>query len=159
MSNYLRPKVRGASIFFTVALQERGSDLLTREIAALRAAVKKTRETRPFRIDGWVVMPDHMHVVWTLPEGDAGLATRWSVIKARFALSVAPGHRRASHVVRRERGVRQRRFWEHHIQDAADYAAHVHYCHINPVKHGFVARAEDWPFSSVHREIREGRWP
>lgn len=157
MSNYLRPRVPGASIFFTVSLQVRGSDLLTREVAALRAAVAKTRGERPFRVDAWVVMPDHMHVVWTLPEGDTDYSTRWSVIKARFALAVDPGHRRASHVARRERGVWQRRFWEHHVRDEAEMAAVIRYCHVNPVKHGFAERAEDWPYSSVHRDIRTGR--
>jgi len=158
MSGYIRPRIPGASIFFTVNLQTRGGDLLTREIAALRDAVAQTRAERPFHIDAWVVLPDHMHAVWTLPEGDAGYSVRWSVIKARYSRSVAPGRRRQSHVKRRERGVWQRRFWEHHIRNEEERAACVRYCHFNPVKHGFVEHPQDWPYSSVHRDIRAGRW-
>jgi putative transposase len=158
MSNYHRPLVPGATVVFTVTLADRRSDLLVREIGRLRDAVRITRVERPFSIGAWVVLPDHLHCVWTLPEGDADFSTRWSVIKARFALSVPEGVRRPSHVARRERGVWQRRFWEHHIRDDADFGAHVRYCHANPVKHGFVERAEDWPHSSVHRDVRAGRY-
>ncbi len=157
MPHYRRPRVAGATVFFTVALAERGSDLLVREIGRLREAVGATRAERPFRIDAWVVLPDHLHCVWTLPEGDADYSTRWSVIKARFSRAVREGARRPSHVARRERAVWQRRFWEHHIRDERDYAAHIRYRHANPVKHGFVDRPENWPHSSVHRDIRAGR--
>ncbi|MEJ1992715.1 MAG: transposase, partial [Maritimibacter sp.] len=85
MSSYLRPRIPGATVFFTVTLQQRGSDLLTRKIDALQAAIAMTRAERPFHMDAWVVMPDHLHMVWTLPEGDADYSTRWSVIKARFS--------------------------------------------------------------------------
>ncbi|HSF94053.1 MAG TPA: transposase [Thermohalobaculum sp.] len=158
MPHYIRPRRPGACIFFTVTLAERGSDLLVREIGRLREAVRRTRAERQFGIDAWVVLPDHLHCVWTLPEGDADYSTRWSVIKARFALSVPEGPLRPSHISRRERGVWQRRFWEHHIRDEEDYAAHVRYCHFNPVKHGLVERPVDWPHSSVHRDIRAGRY-
>ncbi|MEZ5759632.1 MAG: transposase [Paracoccaceae bacterium] len=182
MSRFIRPRKPGATIFFTVALAERGSDLLVREIACLRQAVAATRAERPFGIDAWVVMPDHLHCVWTLPEGDAAYSVRWSAIKARFTMSLRREERRPGFspaplptefpVVRsgryaglkpglragkREQAIWQRRFWEHHIRDESDYAAHVRYCWINPVKHGFVHRAVDWPFSSIHREIRSGR--
>ncbi|MAQ86572.1 MAG: transposase [Maritimibacter sp.] len=157
MPNYHRPRIPGATVFFTVNLADRCAPVLVREIEALRRAVRTTRSERPFTIDAWVVLPDHMHCVWTLPDGDADYATRWSVIKARFSRAVPPGHRRASHRTRRERGVWQRRFWEHHIRDDADFAAHVRYCWINPVKHGLVARPTDWPHSSIHRDLREGR--
>ena len=153
MSSYLRPRVPGASIFFTVALAARGSDLLVREVAALREAVRLTPAERPFRIDAWVVLPDHLHCVWTLPEGDSAYPVRWSVIKARFALAVPEGRRRASHLARRERAVWQRRYWEHHVRGPEDHAALVRYCHINPVKHGFVAAPEAWPYSSIHRDL------
>ncbi len=157
MTCYIRPRIPGATVFFTVALAERGASVLIDEIDALRHAVRLTRSERPFGIDAWVVLPDHMHCVWTLPEGDADYSTRWSVIKARFSRAVPPGLRRASHRARRERGVWQRRFWEHHIRDDTDLAAHVRYCWNNPVKHGFVARPTDWPHSSIHRDLREGR--
>lgn len=155
MSRYVRLRIPGATIFFTLALSDRRSDLLIREVDRLRDAVRRTRAERPFHIDAWVVLPDHLHCVWTLPQGDSDFSTRWSVIKARFALSVAAADKRASHISRRERGVWQRRFWEHHIRDADDFEAHVTYCWLNPVKHGLVAHAAEWPFSSWHRDYRE----
>ena len=158
MPNYLRPRVPGATIFFTVALAERGSDLLVREVGRLREAVQATRTERPFRIDAWVVLPDHLHCVWTLPGGDADFSTRWGAIKGRFSRGLHAGRMRSSHEARREKAVWQRRFWEHHIRDEADFADHVRYCWANPVKHGFVERAEDWPHSSIHRDIRLGRY-
>ena len=158
MSSYIRPRVPGATVFFTVGLAERNSSVLVDHVEVLRDAVRKTRIERPFYIDAWVVLPDHLHAVWTLPEGDFDFSTRWSVIKARFSRSVGAGDRRPSHLKRRERGLWQRRFWEHHVRGPEDYAAAVSYCHINPVKHGYVEKPEDWPFSSVHREIAAGRW-
>jgi len=159
MSTYRRPAHPGASIFFTVALQDRGSGLLCAEVSRLREAVAQTRAERPFAIEAWVVLPDHLHCVWTLPEGDADFPTRWRLIKARFSRGLPPGARRASHLARQERAIWQRRYWEHHIRDEADRIAHLRYCWDNPVKHGLVAAAEDWPFSSVHREIAAGRYP
>ncbi|MEZ5751601.1 MAG: transposase [Paracoccaceae bacterium] len=128
---------------------------MLQEIKALREAVQRTRNERPFGIDAWVVMPDHMHCVWHLPPGDADFSTRWSVIKARFSRALPPDSaapRRASHDAPREHGVWQRRFWEHHICDERDWKNHVHYCWFNPVKHGFVDHPGDWPYSSWHRD-------
>lgn len=156
MSNYRRPQVAGATIFFTVALAERGSDLLVRRVDVLRQAVAETRSERPFEIVEWVVMPDHLHCIWRLPEEDTDFAVRWRLIKARFSRRVPMGVRRASHVVRGERGVWQRRYWERHVRDEADLAAARRYCWFNPVKHGFVARPEEWEWSSVHRAMRDG---
>ena len=152
MSSYRRPVLPGARVFFTVTLAERGADLLTREIAVLREAVLRTRIERPFGIDAWVVLPDHRHCVWALPEGDADFATRWSVIKARFSRAMPPVARRESHRRRREHGVWQRRFWEHHIRDEQDWDNHIRYCWFNPVKHGYVEHPRDWPYSSWHRD-------
>jgi len=154
---------------------------LVREVGRLRAAVAATRRERPFGIDAWVVMPDHLHRVWTLPEGDRDFSTRWGSIKARFTMSLRREERRPGsspaplpselpvvmsgryaglkpglRVGKREQAIWQRRYWEHHIRDEADYAAHVRYCWINPVKHGFVERAVDWPYSPIHRDIRLG---
>ena len=139
-------------MFFMVALADRGSDVLVREVEALRQAVRVTRMERPFGIDAWVVLPDHMHCVWTLPEGDRDYSTRWSVIKARFSRAMPHTDKRASHFARREHGLWQRRFWEHHIRDDDDLRAHVRYCWINPVKHGLVETPAEWPFSSYHRD-------
>ncbi len=152
MSSYLRPVRPGATIFFTAALADRRSDLLVRGVETLREAVRLTRSERPFRIDAWVVLPDHMHCVWTLPLGDADFSTRWSIIKARFSRAMPPSPRRASHVARREHGLWQRRYWEHHVRDEDDYRAHVRYCWFNPVKHGLVEDPGDWPYSSYHRD-------
>ena len=154
MSNYLRPKRPGSTIFFTVNLAQRGSDLLAREIVALREAVRQTKTERPFTIDAWVVLPDHLHAVWTLPEGDQDFSTRWSIIKARFSRAMPHIDRRSSHIARREHGLWQRRFWEHHIRSDQDRAAAINYCWMNPVKHGFVADPADWPYSSYHRDNR-----
>ena len=152
MSRYLRPHVTGASVFVTVALARRGGDVLVREIDALRDSVRITQAERPFAIAAWVVLPDHFHAVWTLPAGDADFSTRMGAIKARFSMSVAGGAPRKSHIARRERGIWQRRFWEHHMRDEADLANHIRYCWFNPVKHGLVAHPRDWPFSSWHRD-------
>jgi len=180
MPNYRRPHVTGAHVFFTVNLADRGSDLLVREIGCLRAAVADVRAKRPFTIDAWVVLPDHLHTVWTVPPGDADFSTRWAAIKARFTRYVRdsgrvgfhptigkdgersvvgwnPTLRSASKLRKGDAGVWQRRFWEHHIRDEADYANHVRYCWINPVKHGLVEWAADWPYSSIHRDIARGR--
>ncbi len=159
MSNYHRVRVAGASYFFTVNLAERGRSTLIDNIEVLRAAYRATVADHPVRCDAMVVLPDHIHAVWTMPEGDADYSVRWSVIKARFSLAVGGGRKRPSHVARREGGVWQRRFWEHMIRDDDDYAAHIRYCWFNPVKHGFVERPQDWPYSSVHRDIRAGRFP
>jgi len=153
MPNYVRPKIKSATVFFTVALADRTSELLTREVERLRQAVRVTRFELPFAIDAWVVLPDHMHCVWTLPDGDCDFSTRWRLIKTRFSRDLPKGDLRASHLARNERGVWQRRFWEHHIRDGEDYRAHLRYCWINPVKHGLVERPEDWPYSSYRGEL------
>ena len=144
----------GATIFFTVALQDRRSRLLVEQVERLRQAVAVTRTERPFQIDAWVVLPDHLHCVWTLPTGDGDFSTRWRLIKSRFSRGLPIGRLRASHVERQERGIWQRRFWEHHIRDEGDMAAHIGYCWHNPVKHGRVDRPEDGPYSSIHRDLR-----
>jgi putative transposase len=158
MSDYRRPAITGATIFFTVALADRGSWLLVDEIARLRAAVRQTRAERPFGIDAWVVLPDHLHCIWTLPAGDADFPTRWRQIKSRFSRGLPCGRTRRSHRARQERGIWQRRYWEHHIRDAADHAAHLRYCWLNPVKHGLVDQPELWPFTSLaHPEAASAR--
>jgi putative transposase len=160
MSRYQRIYRSGATYFFTVNLADRRSHLLTDRIDLLRAAYRMTTLEHPVACDAIVVLPDHLHAVWTLPPGDADFSERWRKIKARFSHGVGQlMPRSASKVVKRETGVWQRRFWEHCIRDDADYASHVAYCWGNPVKHGVVERAVDWPFSSIHRDLREGRVP
>ena len=160
MPNYHPRFVPGGCWFFTVNLLDRRRSLLTDEIDALRDATQWTRHRYPFRIDAFVVLPDHLHAVWTLPPDDAEFSIRWRLIKSRFARSL-PKRERLSPVrqARAERGIWQRRFWEHLIRDEADFARHVEYCYINPVKHALVRRVRDWPHSSFHRDVRAGIFP
>ncbi len=160
MTDYRRNRVPGGTYFFTVNLLDRNSDLLTRHIQSLRDAVRLARVRAAFHIDAWVVLPEHMHCVWTLPDGDADFSSRWQTIKTGFSESLPPGeHRSASRVGKGERGIWQRRFWEHTIRDDRDYAAHVDYVHFNPVKHGLVCDVRDWPYSSFHRHVARGGYP
>jgi putative transposase len=131
--------------------------LLTEHIDTLRIAFRETRQNHPFTM---VVLPDHLHVVWTMPEGDADFATRWRLIKTGFSLRLADGERISdSRAAKGERGIWQRRYWEHTIRDERDFAHHVDYIHINPVKHGLVTRVQDWPYSSFHRMVKLGIYP
>ncbi len=157
MPDYRRLRIPGACYFFTVNLADRRSDRLVREIAVLRRAVALTRARRPFTIDSWVVLPDHLHAVWTLPEGDSDFSTRWAVIKRLFSWHLdGRENLSVSRKARRERGIWQRRFWEHMIRDDADFGAHMDYVHFNPVKHGLVPHPRLWPYSSYHRAVARG---
>jgi putative transposase len=152
--------VAGGTYFFTVALRERGTDLLVREIGALRDSVRSVLGEMPFRIDACVVLPDHLHCIWTLPPGDADFAGRWQRVKRRFSEALpAVEARTAVMAARGERGVWQRRYWEHTVRDARDFALHMDYVHFNPVKHGFVSHAADWPLSSFRRCVAAGFYP
>ena len=155
-----RWRVPGGPYFFTVNLLERRSDLLVRHIDALRAAVRRTRRERPFRIDAWVVLPEHLHCILTLPEGDADFSNRIKAIKIRFVRALPASERRSQvRIARGERAIWQRRFWEHAIRGDLDYALHMDYVHFNPVKHGYVTCARDWPYSTFHRLVRAGVYP
>ena len=158
--DYRRIRQEGGTYFFTVNLAERSGTLLVDRIDDLRNAVRVVKQRHPFDIVAWIVLPDHMHAVWTLPEGDGDCATRWMLIKAGFSRSIPKGELiRATRRRKGERGIWQRRFWEHLITDEDDLLRHVDYVHINPVKHGYVMRAADWPYSSIHRYIRRGEMP
>ena len=157
MPNYRRNRVPGGTYFFTVNLLHRKSALLTEHIAALRQAVRVVRQRQPFHIDAWVVLPDHMHAIWTLPPGDAEYSHRWRAIKKAFSKSIPNlEYRSLVRIKRHERGIWQRRFWEHTIVDEADYSAHMDYIHYNPVKHGWAQTVAEWPFSSFHRLVELG---
>lgn len=157
MPNYVRPRWQGATIFFTVALARRGEDVLCRHVEHLRAAVRETHADLPFESRAWVILPDHLHTIWTLPPGDGDYSTRWKRIKARFTKAVGITlPRTMSKANKGEAGLWQRRFWDHHIRDDADLTTHLRYCWWNPVKHGLVERAVDWPYSSLHRDIARG---
>lgn len=158
MPNYRRVYHAGGVYFFTVnLLQRRGNDLLIRHIDGLRDAVRVVRRKHPFKIHAWVVMPDHLHCVIQLPDDDFDFSLRRHLIKIRFSKSLPLTESRSAVRVRRgERGIWQRRFWEHLIRDERDYEAHMNYVHFNPVKHGLVKRVVEWPYSTFHRLVEQG---
>jgi putative transposase len=157
MSRYRRLFVPGGTYFFTVALAQRGTTTLVDEIGLLRDVYAAVTQEHPVRCDAMVVLPDHLHAVWTLPPGDTDFSTRWKKIKAGFSQHCrATGAPSPSMARRGEAGIWQRRFWEHAIRDANDYRAHVDYCWFNPVKHGLVSHPDAWPYSSWHRHRRVG---
>ena len=157
---YRRSAAVGGTFFFTVNLANRSSRLLTSHIHVLRDTVCRVQRTHPFKIVAMVVLPDHVHAIWTLPSSDSDFPLRWSLIKSGFSRAlekteyIDEARRR-----KRERGVWQRRYWEHQIRDDADLTRHVDYIHINPVKHGHACVPIDWPYSSIHRYIRLGLLP
>lgn len=161
MPDYRRYRVPGGTYFFTVNLLERyPNDLLIRHIDLLRSVIRAVRIKWPFHIDAWVVLPDHLHGVWTLPPGDDDFTNRWRLIKQGFSKALPSTERRSKvRIARGERGIWQRRFWEHAIRDEEDYSAHVDYCHINPVKHGYVQCVSEWPYSTFHRYVERGVYP
>ena len=157
---YRRVYVPGGTYFFTVNLADRSRTLLVDHIDDLRNAVQEVLTSHPFRIDAMVVLPDHLHAIWTLPEDDADYPMRWSLIKAGFSRCIPADEQRSkSRIAKGERGIWQRRYWEHLIRDEQDYINHVNYIHYNPVKHGHVARVADWPYSTFHQAVKKGQYP
>jgi putative transposase len=158
MTQYRRPLMPGATWFFTVNLAERkGNRLLIDKLDNLRSAIRSVQTDHPFRIDAAVILPEHLHCIWTLPPSDSDFATRWGLIKGYFSRSIDKGEQiSASRLKRGERGLWQRRFWEHLIRDENDLSSHVDYIHWNPVKHGWVQRVADWPHSSFHTYVQRG---
>jgi putative transposase len=191
--------------FFTVNLAERDRTLQVDHVDSLRSAMAHVKAGHPFHIDAAVIPPDHLHTIWTLPEGDFDYPVRWALInsleieltrlkksppaplfqrgvippfekgrsggilkggrdnygtiniKAGFSRRISSGEQRnASRLSKGERGIWQRRYWEHVIRDERDYERHIDYIHYNPVRHGHVCRASDWPYSSIHRYIAAG---
>lgn len=162
MPRYLRSRT-GSVFFFTLVAFDRRPILCADPIRrALRTAILNLCVTRPFAIDGWVLLPDHLHCIWTLPEGDHDYSTRWALLKrsvSHFAADFAATQRTASARKHRESAIWQRRFWEHHIRDDRDFERHLDYIHYNPVRHGYVKRAIDWPYSTLHRYVKNGVYP
>ena len=165
MSRYRRSQTAGASYFFTVVTYRRQAILCDTPIRdALRSALATTRSKRPFTIDAWVLMPDHLHCIWTLPAGDADFATRWSLIKRQVSHNCGKLYRRAEWIKaskqkHRESTLWQRRYWEHQIRDEDDFTRHMDYIHYNPVKHGHCNQVSEWPFSTFHRYVEQGLYP
>jgi putative transposase len=159
MVRYRRNRVQGGTYFFTVTLAERRSTRLVDHIGTLRAAFRVARQERPFTIDAVVILPDHLHAILTLPQGDTDFAGRWRRIKGHFStqlLTVDVAIRRHANG---ELALWQRRYWEHTIRDDHDFVRHVDYVHYNPVKHRLVARVRDWPHSSFHVYVRRRLLP
>jgi putative transposase len=160
MTAYRRNLVAGGTYFFTVNLADRRRQLLTENLECLRAAFRSTRQRHPFAIDAIVVLPDHLHTIWTLPQGDSDFSVRWNLIKGGFSRGLPRGESISdSRFGRRERGIWQRRYWEHTIRDEEDFAQHLDYIHFNPVKHGYAEHPAAWPFSSFQRMVRLGFYP
>ena len=160
MSRYRRAHIEGGTFFFIVNLADRSSDILVRHIDRLRRIYASVQERYPFETIAICVLPDHLHAVWSLPQDDSDFSLRWSLIKSGFSRGL-PGDmpRSVSKIARRERGIWQRRYWEHAIRNDADLERHVDYVHFNPVKHGHVSQVCDWPHSSFHRYVAQGVLP
>ncbi len=156
MSKYRRANVEGGLCFFTVVLADRSSRLLFEQIDRLRRIYGDVRGRRPFETVAVCVLPDHLHAIWALPEHDRDFSTRWNLIKAGFSRGLDAKPRSKSKLLKREKGIWQRRYWEHAICDDADLERHIDYIHFNPVKHGYVTRVADWPHSSFHRFVERG---
>jgi putative transposase len=159
MVQYRRNFVPGETFFFTATLDDRKSSVLVDHVALLRAAFQTTREERPFAIDAIVILPDHLHAIWTLPPGDSDFSDRWRRIKGRFTRSVVAAGVSISRDHRGEYSLRQKRFWEHTVRNDQDFERCADYIHFNPVKHRLVSSPIDWPFSSLHRYVRAGLLP
>jgi putative transposase len=157
MRTYIRDRTDGATYFFTLNLLNRQSELLIQHINELRIAYRKTQHTMPFTLDAMVVLPEHLHMLMTLPEGDQDYPKRISCLKGLFSRQIPRSESvNESRTHKGERGIWQRRYWEHRIRDALDFQRHVDYIHYNPVKHGHAQQVRDWQYSTFHRYVREG---
>ena len=156
---YRRNRVAGGAYFFTVTLRDRTCALLVEQIDHLREAFRETKRAHPFHIEAMVVLPEHLHAIWTLPSGDDDYSGRWRAIKARFTRLLAESGVDIQRNLKGEYNLWQRRFWEHTLRDEADLRRHIEYIHFNPVKHGWAKRVRDWPHSTFHRYVRAGVYP
>lgn len=165
MPRYLRVTNPGGTFFFTVVTFGRRSILGDKDsIRTLMKIMTQVQGTFPFTLEAPVVLPNHMHALWTLPDGDGNFGQRWGLIKALFSKEVKGkfplnGGIKPSRLKRRETSIWQRRFWEHAIRDEQDFQRHLDYIHYNPVKHGLVRRVSDWPYSSFYRYVKQGIYP
>ena len=164
MRTYIRNRVPGGTYFFTVNLALRsGNTLLVDNIDRLREAYRATCKERPFETIAAVVLPEHLHVIWRLPANDDDYPTRWRMLKGRFSHAIANKEEiKKSRRQKGERGIWQRRYWEHTIRDDSDLHRHIDYIHSNPVKHGWCKVATEWPFSTIRQYVERGclttRW-
>jgi putative transposase len=159
MPHYLRARIDGGTYFFTVTLADRSSNLLVQETDRFRRAYRAIQELLPLETVAICILPDHLHAIWSLPVGDVDYPRRWNLIKGGFSRGLPAAVRSPSKVAKREKGIWQRRYWEHVIRDEADLVRHVDYIHFNPVKHGLVSRVCDWPHSFFHSHVKRGDLP
>ena len=164
MPDYRRIKTEGGAFFFTVVTHKRQPLFNSIEcIEMLRASISETRRIAAFRIDAWVLLPDHMHCIWTLPDNDDDYSQRWGMIKAGLTKKIKHmlpgGQASSSRKKHRESSIWKRRFWEHRIRDDRDLLMHTDYIHYNPVRHGYVERVQDWPYSTFHKYVDQGVYP
>lgn len=162
MPEYRRWRRAGGTYFFTVVTANR-APILCGEAArrALHQAIASVGRARPFVLEAMVLLPEHLHAIWTQPEGDDDFSWRWGAIKAYFTRDFIGGGseeepQSVSRWRHRHRGVWQRRFWEHVIRDEEDLNRHLDYIHYNPVKHGLVGCPHAWPHSSFARWVLRG---
>ena len=160
---YRRAKTPGATYFFTLVTYQRQHIFNHPEaVEVLRQAFRTVKQNHPFTIEAIVVLPDHLHCIWTLPPEDAAFSKRWRLIKSEFTRHCPSRFRRQRSAARQhkaEQAVWQRRFWEHQLCDEADFVRHVEYIHYNPVRHGLVSAPKDWVASSFHCFVRKGIYP
>lgn len=159
MSNYRRNKHAGATYFFTLCLNDRKSSLLTQHIQELRVAFKKTKLKKPFTTEAMVVLPDHLHALWTLPEDDADYTNRIRLFKSHFTRQLPNELKHTNNINRQKHnqtGIWQLRYWEHTIKNEQDFINHLNYIHYNPVKHGYVEYVKDWQYSTFHKYVNSG---
>jgi REP-associated tyrosine transposase len=156
---YRRNRIPGGTYFFTVTLADRSATTLVDHIGHLRAAVRGVRVKHPFTLCAMVVLPDHLHAVLRLPEGDDRYSMRWRMIKADFTGRLRKQGIKFGDRGNGERDLWARRFWEHTIRDHQSLARRIDYLHFNPVKHGYVQRVADWPHSSFHSFVSRGLLP
>lgn len=163
MPNYIRAR-EGSTYFFTVVTYRRQPILcLDESREALGEVLREVRELYPFEVKAWVLLPDHLHCIWELTEGDSDYSVRWALIKKGFTSRMKgrletpePNRSRIRH---REATVWQRRFWEHKVRDEKDFGVHCDYIHYNPVKHSLVDAPKDWEYSTFHRYVTAGIYP
>ena len=157
---YRRAKIPGATYFFTVVTYNRQHLFQSDEtVQLLRQAIYTVKQRYPFNIDAIVLLPDHLHCIWTLPDGDADFSTRWRLIKTDFSRRCPENYkcqRSLARYQKKEQAIWQRRFWEHRIRDQEDLERHIDYIHYNPVRHQLVDTPRKWPYSSFHRYVEQG---
>ena len=157
---YRRATTPGATYFFTVVTYQRQKLFHNpQNVSLLRNAFRTVKANHPFDIEAIVVLPDHLHCIWTLPPKDANFSTRWRLIKSTFSRLCPDKHKRqrsTSRLDKKEQAIWQRRFWEHQIRDDQDFRNHCDYIHYNPVHHQLVQSPKAWPYSSFNKYVKRG---